>query len=115
MKTPKLFLPITLVILFLNIATTNVFAQSVKLCIKGVVVYIGDNGNLLNGGITVGDSLKGTVAYDLGISEDNSHSNTVPQVGDYYNTSTTSGFIVKINNYKFQTDSNNVEIGRAHV
>jgi hypothetical protein len=81
MKTLK-FILIFIFVLLLN---SIVFSQTVTFCIKGEVLEVDDRNNLLNSGIAANDILAGTITYDLSVSEDDTHGNTVPQVGDYYN------------------------------
>ncbi len=86
------------------IASFNATAQINSLCLKGTVIYVDDQSNLLNGSILVGDSINGEIKYALNLPDDNSLST----VGDYNNTLKPSGIRVNIHNRIFQTDSANV-------
>jgi hypothetical protein len=98
-----------LMFLFMNFIVLNLFAQLNTLCVKGVVIYAEEQANALNGEIVIGDSIEGTITYDLSLTDDNSHGYAGTDVGDYYNTSSPTGMVLTINGYTFQTNSSNVD------
>ena len=81
------------------------FSQIRTLCIKGYVVYVDDLRNLLGGDVNVGDSINGTLKYDLSISD----SNSATLIGNYYNMVPPAGIYVAINARSFLTNSSNVK------
>ncbi len=69
------------------------------------VTVVDDPDNLLGGAISVGDTFKGTFAYDL----DTPDTNPDPTVGDYWHSTAPHGFKITINNLVFNTDPDNTE------
>src|SRR5262245_53040156 len=76
------------------------FAQINTLAIQGYVTSVDDGNNFLNGEVTVGDSITGTIVYDLSAQDDNSD----PNIGDYFYDTTPAGIELHIGNYSFLSD-----------
>ena len=102
----KIFIKTSIIIIIIQLYSLNSFSQIRTLCVKGIVQNVEDLQNVLNGGIIIGDSINGTIKYDLSIIDNNS----MVQVGDYYNTLAPAGFRLNINGGIFMTDSNNVNL-----
>ncbi|MCX6294794.1 MAG: T9SS type A sorting domain-containing protein [Bacteroidetes bacterium] len=95
----------SIIIAALLFISARSFSQIRTLCIRGVVSYVDDMQNVLSGSVLVGDSISGTIKYDLSITDNNA----LVQVGDYQNTLSPAGMHVNINSQVFQTDSSNVD------
>jgi len=95
----------SIIIAALLFISARSFSQIRTLCIRGVVSYVDDMQNVLSGSVLVGDSISGTIKYDLSITDNN----VLSQVGDYHNTLPPAGMRVNINSQVFQTDSSNVD------
>jgi hypothetical protein len=91
-------------LILMQVCGTNAFSQMKSFCIKGTVTYVDDMYNTLNGAVSVGDSINGTIIYDAGITDNNS----MAEVGDYYNTVAPSGIYLNLNGLKFETDTTNI-------
>ncbi len=79
----------------------NIFSQEVTtFIIKGQVVEVEDQDNLLEGGIKVGDAVKGRIKFHHAAADQN----VDPTVGDYRYHQTPGGMWVKINRYLFKPD-----------
>ncbi len=101
MKRKLLYL---LSFLLLNFLSLTIYSQSHSLYIKGVVTYIDDTENALNSSIIVGDTIYGTITYDLSCTDNN----TLPEVADYWYYNTPNGIDININGYTFKTDPDDV-------
>ena len=97
-------LPYLLSLLLLNFMSLTIYSQSHSLYIKGVVTYIDDGENVLDNSISVGDTIFGTMTYDLSATDNN----TLPQIADYWYYNTPNGINININGYTFKTDGENV-------
>lgn len=92
-------------LILIQLCCTNAFSQMKSFCIRGTITYVDDMNNTLNGVVSVGDSINGTIIYDPAISDNNS----LPTVGDYYNTVAPSGIYLNLNGLKFETDTTNID------
>ena len=80
------------------------FSQVMTIAIGGHITLVDDLNDFLNGGILVGDSITGEIAYDLSATD----GNPSPSIGDYSYTSLPSGIKLYTGNYSFMSDPTDV-------
>ena len=73
--------------------------------VKGVICAIDDRGNLLDGGMSVGDPIAGSYAYDSHTPDNNPETT----LGAYWQYEPTSGITLTSAGLTFETDPLNVE------
>jgi hypothetical protein len=80
-------------------------AELITIAISGHVTAINDMYSNLNGKINMGDAITGTYIYDSATPDSNPDQN----IGEYFNYASPAGISVKIGEFAFQTNPNNVK------
>ena len=81
-------------------------AQTVTIALKGKVTRVDDYNNLLNNAVKVNDSITGNIVYYTDLAD----GSTDITVGDYRNTKSPAGMLVKTGPLTFQTDAANIDL-----
>lgn len=86
--------------------TGEVNAYPITVEIQARITSIYDTNGYLSGAIGLGDIIRGTYNYETDLPD----SNILPDVGDYWHTTSPYGFQLSSNGYSFRTDPDNVEM-----
>jgi hypothetical protein len=104
----KTIIRTSIIIVLFQLYSFNLISQSqsqiLELCIKGAVTLVNDATNVF--GISVGDSIYGTIKYDLSIP----NPNPLGSSSQYSYMVPPNGIKVNINSLIFQTDMNDVNL-----
>ena len=96
---------LAILIVFLSLWSGTLRAGVITIYLTAEVTYVDDLGNLLEGTVTVGDTITGSYIYD----SDTPDTNPIETVGDYRHYNAPFGINLSVGTLVFQTDPDNVD------